>query len=102
MCCGAGSSAEGLTGRLGQGLLGYYVASGCLFKPKSCLDYYTQTLLLCSSCMRHKGKVLEIGRRKKRGSQKGKERVIMGGGSRKNGRSGQCHPSFLGNGTNNK
>lgn len=35
--------------------------------------------------MRHKGKVLEIGRRKKRGSQKGKERVHGGEGAGKMG-----------------
>lgn len=38
---------------------------GCLFKPKSCLDYCPQTLLLYCSCMRHKGRELEMGRAKK-------------------------------------
>lgn len=59
---------------------------GCLFKPKSCLDYCTQTLLLCCSCMRHEGRELEIGRRKKRGSQKGKERVMGGRSGKREGR----------------
>lgn len=56
--------------------------------------------------MRHKGRELEKGRREKRGSQKEKERVIVGGGEagRETGerRSGQCHPSFPGNSTNNQ
>lgn len=33
--------------------------------------------------MRHKGRELEIGRTTKRGSEEGKERVIIGGGERR-------------------
>lgn len=95
MCCG-------WTGRE-TGTGGCWVITwprGCLFKPKSCLDYCTQTLLLYCSCMRHKGREMEIGGRKKqRGSRREKERVIVRRGRR---RSGQCHPSFPGNSTNNQ
>lgn len=62
---------------------------GCLFKPKSCLDYCTQTLLLYCSCKRHKSRELEVGRRKKRGRQKEKEsyrrRGRRGKGERRSG-----------------
>ena len=83
MCCGAGLSAEGTDWETGTG--GCWVITwprGCLFKPKSCLDYCTQTLLLCRSCMRHKGRELEIGRTTRRGSEEGKERAIIGGGEK--------------------
>lgn len=83
--CLAGWLAEGLTGCMRRKVLwsgpqcrgtdwetwtgGCWVSTwpkGCLFKPKTCLDCCTQTLLLYCSCMRHKGRELEGDRKRKR------------------------------------
>lgn len=76
---------------------------GCLFKPKSCLDYCTVIVLQLRGS---KDRELEIERRKKRGKAQEKERSTRGGGQagREKGerRSGLCHPSFPVNYTNNK
>lgn len=79
-----------LAGRLGHGARWVITwPQGCLFKPKSCLDYCSQTLLLYCSCIIHKGTDLESGRRTERGSPKWKERFIMRGGGRSGKREGK-------------
>lgn len=63
---------QGTDWETGRG--GYWAVTwprGCLFKPKSCLDYCTQILLLYCSCMRHKARKQDRRRAKKRRQSKG-------------------------------